>query len=137
LRKGTEDREVRVSVAARLALWRTAGEENQVQLALDEAVQAKSFVALTDALLWLGDLGPAGAPMLVNCLKHSDAQVRWLAAYALWEMAYELGDIGPATDKAVSALIEALNDPDPEVRKHAASALRAIDPEAANLAGVE
>jgi HEAT repeat protein len=131
LKAVTDDKFAQVRIAVRLALWRTTGDENFVELAMAEAVKGKEgSAALGNATAWLAKLGPPAVPPLQKNLKHAHPKIRADAALALELMQ-------PPPKQAVRALAEALKDSDPEVRQAAAAALRAIDPEAAKKAGVE
>jgi hypothetical protein len=66
------------------------------------------------ALAELIRLGHRATPVLLEALKHSDARIRRLAAEGL-------GEIGDAT--TANALFQATDDPHPEVRARAATAL--------------
>lgn len=115
----------------RLALWRTTGDENFVQLAVTEAVQdRRSGAALGNATAWFASIGAPAVPVLLKNLKHPHPLVRRDAAFALQLMQ-------PYPKQAVPALIDALKDTDPQVRKDVAQALIAIDAEAARKAGVK
>lgn len=70
----------------------------------------------------LSSLGAAGAPLLAELLTDDDACVRERAAVVLCR-------IGPDAGAAVPALVNALGDPNPDVRLWARCALSAIDPE--------
>ena len=60
---------------------------------------------------------------LLRGLKQSDVKVRRVVSRALeW-----IGPRASRDDATISALIHALEDPDPEVRKNAAVALRAFE----------
>jgi HEAT repeat protein len=67
-------------------------------------------------------------PPLVRALKAPDARLRERAASVLHRL-------GAVAKEAVPALEAAVLDPDPDVRRSAEYALRAIDPVAANRAG--
>jgi HEAT repeat protein len=74
---------------------------------------------------------PAGrAKALLSILRSSGSdEPRWPASECRAEAARALGRMGPEAAVAVPALREALQDPDPKVRKAAAEALRAIEPQ--------
>jgi HEAT repeat protein len=155
LYKALKDRDARVRVQAVKWLWRRTGEARIVVPLLRDVVgERDAFVRLV-ALETLGELGPearvlslvAGAlddrDPAVRCaaleglvragaggvtqaaegLKHRSARVRARVALAL-------GRIGPPAGKAKEALLDALDDSDPSVRRAAGSALRAIFPKA-------
>jgi len=67
------------------------------------------------AVDFLGEIGSAGVPILLEALKHGDAHVRRGAAEAL-------GHIAPKAVVAVPALIEALRDA--SIRREATEALQ-------------
>jgi HEAT repeat protein len=155
LQTATQDREPTVRVMARLALWRITGENRFARLAMAEAEQNGSVVAL-DAFGFLGCIGAPALPKLIEGLHHPKATIRELAAFHLSEMgassvgavpsliqalmdpnrkvrdmaAFALGEIGPAAIDAVPALTRALADPDPGVLDRVTWALKAIDREA-------
>ena len=70
----------------------------------------------------LGQIGPeakAAVPALMELLKDTDSELRWLAALAL-------GQIGPEAKAAVPALMELLKDEEEKVYREAAEALGKI-----------
>jgi len=69
-----------------------------------------------EALRWIG---PAAVPQLIAALKNDRPVVRRMAARAL-------GRLGPAAREAEAALLEAVRDPDPQVRQMAHWARRKI-----------
>ena len=77
-----------------------------------------------DAALFTEVLGRA-----TEALEHKESRVRHAAATTL-------GRMGQAARPAVPALLEALQDKDEDVRRQAAAAVQAIDPEAAKKAGI-
>lgn len=116
----------------------------QAALALDElGPQASGAIAaLIDRLVdddatvretaagALEKIGPAAVPPLIAQLS-SEAGERRLQAARL------LRRFGAEARQAVPTLVEALKDEDPDIHVAVASALYAIDPEAARAAGVE
>lgn len=84
-----------------------------------------------DAAKKLARLGPAARkaiPALIESLNDQDFNVRWRAATAL-------GEMGPTARASVPALAEAsTNDENLYARSAAVSALRKIDPDAAERA---
>jgi HEAT repeat protein len=72
----------------------------------------------------LGWMGPAAVPPLVAVLKNESPAARRAAARAL-------GRLGPAAKAAEPDLVEAVNDPDEDVRAAAAAALRTVRAEGA------
>jgi HEAT repeat protein len=90
----------------------------------DEAgVAAAQAVAMIDPR-------PECVPPLVRGLKAPDSRLRMRAAGVLWKLGQLGRDAVPALEAA------ATRDPDAMVRQQAGKALRAIDPDAANRAGV-
>jgi HEAT repeat protein len=154
LQAATRDGQARVRVVARLALWRTTGEEGFVRPAVAEA-SATNQAVLLDAFVFFSSIGAPALPVLLDSLQHREASVRMMAAYALSEIrssatkaipaliqavrdpdhevrnmaAFALGALGARAEGAAPALARALQDADPEVRDSAAWALRSIDPE--------
>jgi len=100
----------------------------------------------------LGQIGESATTVLVTALKSESGLIRVGAAYALYQIdesklnmvmpvlieglsddedvasdaAWALSEIGVAAEDATSTLIEALNNPSPNVRRSATSALSAI-----------
>jgi HEAT repeat protein len=162
LQKATEDAQVSVRVAARMALWRITGEEEQIRLGLAEAAENEKVAGL-NAFTWLSSVGTPAVPVLVGELKHRQARIRSLAAYALAEVrprakeavpdlivalsdsdadvrefaAYGLGQIGLSAQTTVPALKKALSDSEAKVRESAAEALKAIEREGTQKAGIK
>ena len=84
LKKAAEDRNVNVHLAAQLALWRTTGDENLVQLAVTETVkEGRSGAALGNATAWFASIGASAVPVLLKNLKHPHPRVRGDAAISL------------------------------------------------------
>jgi hypothetical protein len=81
--------------------------------------------AQIDTLLKLKDY-----QALTGLMKHVNPQVRI-------SVAQKVGAVGPQARAMVPALVAALKDPHPEVRKAAAEALHKIDPVAARKAGAK
>ena len=80
--------------------------------ALDDAdVETRQNIALT-----LANLGEAATPGLLEALAHNKPERRMGAAFAL-------GQIRPTAKDAVPALIKALKDPEPGVRRQVSYAL--------------
>jgi hypothetical protein len=71
----------------------------------------------------------AAVPVLVELLNSRKANVRRIAAQGL-------GEVGPAAEPSVPALIAAVKDRDRGVQNAAALALFRVDPEAAGKAGL-
>jgi HEAT repeats len=78
----------------------------------------------------LADGDPDAIPVLLQLLQSRVETVRWLA---VWEMV----ELGSRANDAIPALHELLTSDDAGARHRAATALRAIDPDAAKESGVE
>ena len=79
-----------------------------------------------EALRSIGVMGKqarAALPALVKCLGHEDSELRMLAADAL-------GEIGDNSGTVVDELRKLLQDPEPDVRESAATALKTLSPDA-------
>lgn len=89
--------------------------------ALKEALANKSSLAAREtASNMLKDLGDPALPVLIECLDHEDAGVRYSAVWSL-------GFFGPAAHSATEKLLRILQaDPDASVRARAAAAIGAI-----------
>ena len=101
--------------------------------ALIERFKDDSYGLRVEIARTLGKIGPgakAAVPMLRDALKDDPSEVVRMAA------AEGLGGIGPEARSAVPALVDALDDEELSVRRQAATALQAIDGEAAFKAGV-
>ncbi len=95
----------------------------------DDAVRAVSILTL----VWLPpdqETAEKIAPLITAALNDPSPLVRADACNAMWRLA-------PYSKPAVPALVNLLKDPDPNVRKLAADALRLIDNEAAQKAGIK
>jgi hypothetical protein len=68
--------------------------------------------------------GRSGAGPLVEMLETGDAESKRMALIGLWQLV-------PQADNVLPALITALEDPDPEVRMHAATCISRFGPRAA------
>jgi HEAT repeat protein len=87
--------------------------------------------AAAEALSKVGKAAKGAVPALVKALGDESALVRANAAVAL-------GDLANEGRPAVGALTKLYQkDEDPDVREHAAEALKKIDPKAAKEAGVK
>jgi HEAT repeat protein len=86
-----------------------------------EALQSDNADAQAVAASALVELGPAAVGLLWPLLKDPRPSVRTAAASIL-------GKIGPAAEPAVPALARLLRDRDADVRQHATTALRSINP---------
>jgi hypothetical protein len=90
--------------------------------------------------------GPAGVAAVIpppdlspfiEALTDKDPRIRAWAASTLGERVWEEGQAGPEARQAMPALVAALRDQDKQVRVAAAKALKAIDPDAADRAGMK
>ncbi len=98
---------------------------------LIEAMGDKESRVRSSAAEAVGDIGPrasSAVPALTDLLRDKENYVRGVAACSL-------GKMGRAAKSAVPALIAASRNPQLDVGKKAAEALRAIDPDAAPKAG--
>lgn len=91
-----------------------------VLLSLLDDQQDRDLVVACFAGIALAHIGEPSVPGLVRQLQNPKCRARHLAAQAL-------AAIGPAAKRAVPALKEALTDADPNVRRSAAVALKAIE----------
>lgn len=86
------------------------------------ALQSQDAVTKHDAVIALGEMGPAAAmavPALMKTLSDTNDDIRVAAAEAL-------GKIGPAARAALPALEKALKDPDDRVQEAARQAINKI-----------
>jgi HEAT repeat protein len=125
------DEQVRRSAAQVLGTISPAAKE--VPPALATALKDPDEEVRMNALMALRSLGPgagAAVPAVLDLAREgNDPRLRPLALQTL-------GAFGPAARDAVPTLIAATQDPDLFVRRQAGQALWAIDPAAANRAGV-
>jgi HEAT repeat protein len=150
-----KDKKFRTLAAA--TAWRVGNDTKGRELLL-EALRGKDATMRESAVALLGEVGPAAKdtiPQLRTLLRDPDSLIRFYAAHSLWRIAKdeaaipilidllqdkntrvrrwsatELGDIGPAAKKAVSALEQACRDDDDEyVQRFAAEALQKIVPD--------
>lgn len=92
--------------------------------ALEEAIAADNDAQAEEAAQQVGQLGDLALPLLEPWLRTSERDRRWWAVRALAAV---------GTPKAVTALIAALDDPDPDVRACAVVGLAGLRaPEAVN-----
>ena len=94
--------------------------------ALARALDDTDASVRSNAATALGDLGPvarAAVPALVRALRDGDPDTRWASAEAL-------GEIGVASEAVVAGLIDALDDPGAWVPMYARDGLKALGPEA-------
>ncbi len=87
--------------------------------ALRQALDHAQAPVRRHAVVALGWIGEPAVPALIEALKNDLPPVRLTAAR-------ELGRLGPAAAEARGALIEAVDDPDPQVRAAAAKALSSL-----------
>jgi HEAT repeat protein len=142
-----------------------AGAMKTLKTALKEADDARWWFRV-QAISTFGTLGPAAKdvlPDLRTLLKDKQPAVRYAAAVAVWRVGkdaeaalntltadldpaqpayllnqavFDLGQMGPAAKPAVPALLKLRKHSDASVRFQVASAVKAIDPEAAAKAGL-
>jgi HEAT repeat protein len=125
---GLKHNDVLVRRAASRALRRMGPAGKKAVPALTDALTDPDPRVRRDSVEALGQIGPdakAAVPALINAMK-DEKSIRRLAVTAL-------GQIGPDAKSAVDPLLKALTDP--KVGQLAATALKAIDPEAAKRAG--
>ena len=125
-------KEVRVSILR--ALWRIEGPTPDLVPELIAVLQDGNESASREAVKTLGLLGPEArdvVPILVRTMKHRSVnyEVHKLAAVAL-------GAIGPDAQAAVPALLKACRNPQGDLYEVARTALRSINPAAADRAGI-
>jgi hypothetical protein len=96
-----------------------------------------------DGLAYIGEAATPAIPDLIRLSKNdqdgdfSKGFVRGRAVAALGNIGRNMEPANPPYRAVTEALIEALNDPDPEVRSFAAHSLKLQFPEAAARAGVK
>jgi HEAT repeat protein len=134
---------------------------------LKDPSNSTNWMFAAHATAFLGTNGARAIPFLIQALQHTNAQVRETALSSLgaihmspeltipailplvaptntnaWNRVNALDalrNFGPTTRALVptNTLLQALQDPDENVRAHATNALRQIDPEAAQKAGID
>ncbi len=114
---------------------------------------AKLRAAAAQALVKIGDPARRSIPRVIRCLRSKDEGVRSAAVYVLWKLGGDSKEVVSAIarlmdddsekvkryarltltkigEKAVPALLSALEDPDPDVREAAAGVLGGMGPAA-------
>ena len=105
-------------------LWKITGQTNTAVPVLEgilDAAAGRNDVAAYHLLI-MGDSAPFFVTTLINALTNSQAGDRAIVCSLL-------RDIGPPAAAAIPALRQALQDPEPEVRRNAEVALSRIEPQ--------
>jgi RND family efflux transporter MFP subunit len=112
------DRETRVKAFAALGAFATSGKSDDAVAAIRDALKVdQPFDALKAAYSALRMTGPQGEAAIIGALRGKDSEHRKAAIHAV-QFGRSSKDI-----YAIPALIEALDDPDPMVRRNIGSAL--------------
>lgn len=137
LRRKLEHPAPLVRVHAALALARVAGDKSGEEEARRGLNYRTHYVRITAAeALWLMNKDERSVPLLVRALEESNLTGQE-SDNELYMAARALGRIGADAKAAVAGLVKLLDARDPDLAATVATALKAIDPEAAKKAGVK